>query len=344
LEIYINPRDIDLVIEQYKSGNNTFIVKSFSQDVYKKRCKFFDQGKECCVDFYVKKSGVVKIIPVGKNVSQSTNLINFFNQKCMNANIDSFSYSFECKEYIVDNLINYIKNDFSDLIEVNVNQNIIKFIGYNGDIVTCTFYSTKSKIMIQAKPLITYSIIITYLSQFEEINFDELVKINNTFAGSNIASETIRNDMKVILKNSYSYLDEALLKSISGSLILFKRKGYSEDYTGYVTGEFKALEGYLRKVLTQKYNYKFKKNDPAFHMFYKDSTNKSDIDKDITLPVGVKKVLNELYKIYKNKRNVYLHSRIDPSQTRIIENFEEAQSLSDEILEIIEGSYNILFN
>ena len=56
-----------------------------------------------------------------------------------------------------------------------------------------------------------------------------------------------------------------------------------------------------------------------------------------------KDTLNKLYTIYSDKRNVYLHSTVDPSQMRIIEKISEARDLADEILNEIENSYNVFF-
>ena len=120
-------------------------------------------------------------------------------------------------------------------------------------------------------------------------------------------------------------------------------KDYSEDYSGYVTGEFKALEGYLKKVLTKQYKYKFDKKNKSFWMFAKDENGLSVIDKDINLSDAEKHCLNKLYNIYQNKRNVYLHGTIDPAQTKIVENISEVQSLSNQILATIEESYNVIF-
>lgn len=344
MEVYVNPNDIDMILELYKSQDKSFVIKSFPKKGDRRRCNFYINGKECLIDFFIKKDGKVRIQPVGKNIEHTNKLLEFFKTKTMNANVETKTCTINCKEIVVNNLVEYIKEDCSQLVNVIQNNNIIKFEGYNGDTVTCTFYKTKSKLMIQAKPLYTFSLILSYLSQFDTIKIDDIIEITNSMSGQNISREVIRNDMKKILVNSYSYLDEALKKSISGSLILLKRKEYSEDYTGYVTGEFKALEGYLKKILTQKYNYTFDRNKPNFLMFAKNnSQSKSAIDMDNRLSNDEKNALNSLYKIYKNKRNVYLHGKIDPSQTRVIENISEAQSLSDEILDSIERSYNIIF-
>ena len=344
MEVYINPNDIDMILELYKSQDKSFIIKSFPKNSVRRRCNFYTNGQECSIDFFIKKNGKVRIQPVGKNIEYTKNLLEFFKTKTMNANVEAKTCTIDCEETVINNLIKYIKEDCGQLVKVVQKNNIIKFEGYNGDTVTCTFYKTTSKLMIQAKPLYTFSLVVCYLSQFDIIKIDDIIQISNSVSGQNLSKEVIRNEMKGILVNSYDYLDEALRKSISGSLILLKRKEYSEDYTGYVTGEFKALEGYLKKILNKKYNYTFDKNKPNFFMFAKNSQGKSAIDMDSRLSDDKKNALNSLYKIYKNKRNVYLHGKIDPSQTRIIENLSEAQSLSDEILSSIEDSYNIIFN
>ena len=124
---------------------------------------------------------------------------------------------------------------------------------------------------------------------------------------------------------------------------MLEQNDYSEDYTGHITGIFKALEGYLKKVLSKEFNYKIKKKQ-SFSMFYKDKGNKSEIDLDNNLTQDEKDALNRLYSIYSDKRNVYLHSTVDPSQMRIIEKISEARNLADEILNKIESSYDVFFN
>ena len=68
-------------------------------------------------------------------------------------------------------------------------------------------------------------------------------------------------------------------------------------------------------------------------MFYRDKGNPSEIDLDNNLTQNEKDSLNKLYTIYSDKRNVYLHSTVDPSQMRIIEKISEARDLADEILQ-----------
>lgn len=340
-EIYINKDDIKTIVESYVSENNMFVIKSFVDNDSQKICQCFINGKECKIVFYIKKNSV-RIQPVGKNIDECNLLIKYIESKGFSKDVAVNQFAFSCTKVIVENLVKYVTEECNCLITCSQNGNLYRFTGYNGDVLTFTFYPQTNKALIQGRPFHSYSIVVSYLSGLSEFSFDQIVKINNAFAQINTSSSSIRNEMKSKLGDAYSYLDEALLKSISGSLTLLKQKVSCEDYTGCVTGDFKALEGYLKKILSKKYNYKIEKRN-TFSMFYRSRKNPSRIDLDVNIHEEAKEELNKLYALYSNKRNVYLHSTVDPSQTRIIETLKEAQNLSDDILHTINYSYTIIF-
>lgn len=341
-EIHINKDDIKTIAESYKKENDTFVIRSFTDKGSQKRCQFYLNGKDCIIDFYIKKNSV-KIMPVGNNIDESNKLINFISEKGFSTDVETTQFTFAYNKNLVDLLVAYINNECVGLVNCIQEGNIYRFIGYNGDIVTFTFYQTTNKAMIQGKPFYAFSIVTTFLSGLPSFSLEDIVNLNNTFAGMNTPVFSIRLDMQNKLENAYDYLDEALLKSISGSLTLLKQKASSEDYTGCVTGEFKALEGYLKKILTTKYCYKLTKKD-TFSMFHKDKiTGKTELEQNTAIPEICKTELKKLYSIYSNKRNVYLHSTVDPSQTRIISTLKEALSLSNEILQAIKDSFKVIF-
>lgn len=339
-EVIINKNDIETIVRSYSQQDKSFIIKSFTGDDSKKICAFYINGKECKATFYFKKNSV-NIVPIGKNIDECNKLIEFISSKGFSANAEIKQFSFDCNENVIQALLQYIDEECIGLVSYELKNNIYKFAGYNQDILTFTCFPTTGKAMIQGKPFSTYAIIITFLSSLENYTFDQVVEINNNFSGVNTPTSAIRSEMQSKLGNVYSYLDAALLKSISGSLSLLKQKTLSEDYTGCIVGEFKALEGFLKKILVNKYAYTLQKNK-TFEMFYK-TNGLSMIDQNSKIDTDSKKQLNNLYNIYSNKRNVYLHSTIDPSQTRIIASLKEAQDLSDDILKAIKEAYNIIF-
>lgn len=341
-EICINEKDIKSLIETYKKVDNSFNLYSYSELKGNKIvCKFFINNQECKIDIWIKKSSV-KIIPT-KNPDYSNRLIEYIAKKTQKADIPSTQVVFKFDRSMLEYVLRIVKEEYCGLITYTENENIIRFKGYNRDIVTFTYFDNRNKAMIQAKPLMTFGIIINILAEITDISIDEIIDISKTLANVNMPTAKIREKMKDTLINSYAYLDEALLKSISGSITLLEQSDYSEDYTGHITGIFKALEGYLKKVLTQKYGYRILKKQ-SFGMFYKDKGKSSEIDLDKSLTQDEKKSLNKLYGIYNDKRNVYLHSTVNPAQMRIIEKISEARDLADEILKEIEDSYNVFFN
>jgi len=340
-KIHINKDDIKSIVESYSKVNGTFVIKSFTEKDNQKTCHFYINGKDCTVIFYVKKD-CINIVPTGKNIEDSNLLINFVQSKGFSTKSEVNQFVFKCTQGIINNLLDYITDECNGLVTYINNDNIFKFTGYNGDILTFTFYPQSDKAMIQGKPFHAYSIIMSYLSGLPDFTFDQIVEFNNIFTNMNTPSSAIREVMQSKLGESYSFLDEALLKSISGSLTLLHQTAICEDYTGCVTCEFKALEGYLNKILSQKYSYTLTKNK-TFGMFYKESGTPSQIESDANISANARTELIKLYRMYSNKRNVYLHATIDPSLTRIIPTLKEARDLSDDILYLIKDSYPIIF-
>lgn len=343
MKVYLNKNDLESIIKNYKLENSNFQFRSLIGNENKKRCKCYINSLECEIDFFLKKDGTINAMPVGtKNLNECNLLIDYIISKGLDADVKTNQFTFKLNEESLNILLNTVNYQYSNLIRIEKNNECYRFIGYNGDWINLTYYPTKNRAMIQGKALYTYSIVISIIVDFDEISVDDIISINNSFANMNTPFDAIRTEMKQKLVNSYDYLDLALLKSISGSISMLKSTSPCEDYTGYVAGMFKGLEGYLKKILDKKYNFKFSK-DAKFSMFHKDLNNQSDVDKNTNIPVDAKIELNKLYSIYKNKRNILLHTTIDPSQTKIIETLQEAKDLADEILNAIENSYNIFF-
>ena len=70
MTVYLNKNDLESIIKNYKLQNNKFQFKSLIGNENKKRCKFYIDGLECQVDFFLKKDGTVNVIPVGTTTGQ----------------------------------------------------------------------------------------------------------------------------------------------------------------------------------------------------------------------------------------------------------------------------------
>lgn len=349
MEIYINPNDIEGYVKKYEEVNPNYIFFSYTKNATKNEhlCTFLVNGKECKIRFYIKKN-TVKMQVVGKNVEEAHTLLEYIESKGFPIDEKrTEQFVFPCNKEMIEKLVLFIQTDFNNVITVDMKpNNRIRITGYNKDYLDITFYPQTSKAMIQGRAFTTYNIVVAFLSQFPLFTFEDVIEINNVFLNSSLSVSAIRNEMKTELGvYAYNYLDEALLKSISGSISALKIMRNSEDYTGCVAGIFKALEGYLKRVLTEKYGYTLGTSTSAerFYMFQKNNgvciidTN-TDISSDELIQ------LHKLYSLFKNKRNVYLHSSSIPSTTAIIETLDEAKNLASDILKAIKQSYDIIFN
>lgn len=342
-EININKNDLEDIIKLYKKENNSFVFKSFTGSEDKKICTFVMNKKECKIQLFIKKKGTINILPMGNNKEESNMLIQYIAAKGFSTDVETKQFTFKCKKDNVEALIEYVRNECTGLVECNqYKDNIFKFTGYNGDVVTLNYYPTTEKAMIQGRPFSAFSIIATFLSTLPDFSFEEIVNLNNTFIDANTPSTIIRDEIKDRLgDDAYKYMSEALIKSISGSLSLLRQNCFCEDYKSCLAGVFVALEGFLKEILVNKYNYQLKPKSP-FYMFEKDKLTGMCKIKNNTITQDEKDELNKLYSLYCDKRNVYMHSAVDSKQTAIIPKLKDAKSLADEILKAIKDSYNIL--
>lgn len=342
MEVIINKNDIKTIIENYKEIDSTFVIKNFIDSDKKKRCVFFIDGKECTIDIFIKTKSV-NIIPIGKNVDKCKKVIEYVvSRGYEKEKFPVRSVQLKFNNEIYESLLRYIDEDMLGMITYeSIDDIITKFVGYNGDEITLHFWKHKNKALIQGRPLYVYNIILIFLSTKDCYNMNEIVNLINNSTNQSISVSIVREEMKNSLGGAYYYLGEPLLKCISTSLTYLNSKIDVEDYSNCLAGIFRALEGYLIKLLREEYNYNIEKNQ-KFNMFYKNN-GISMIDSDTSISPDEKNELNKLYKFYSDKRNVYLHSNIDTELTAIIETLNEANNLAADIISEIKVSYDIIF-
>ena len=276
-------------------------------------------------------------MPMNKSIFEEKILIDYIGGKGFLASIPSHTVTLKTTRDTLDGLLEHINRDYEGKISYYVDRNIYRFIGYNKDYLTLTFHENGT-MMIQGRPYYVFNVILVFLSTVSDISIEELYEISSKMVGDNTPFGVVRDLMSLKLGESITYLDEPLLKTISGALSQQHQSEISEEYVGCVAGVFIALEGYLYKLLTQKYNYKLEKHK-KFLMFRQDNHDVYEIEKNIAIRLEDQQILIKLYNLYKKYRHVYLHSTVDPIYKRIIESKREAIEISDLILNEIRESY-----
>lgn len=339
-KILINKECVNLLLDKFFSINTNVVKKEIKNSTQKIICKFYIERKECQVDIHYCSDGI-NVISVGKNKDLAVILIRFFEEQGIKD--DKISKQIVINDTSIwKDIVEYIKMDFAGRIECLEHDNIIVFKGFNNDKLTMT--KNCKNIVLQGKPYYVFNIILTFIAELDVVSFDNYVSICQQYNENAYSSNIIRESIKGILINSYQYMEEAQLKSISGSYSFINKNIVSEDYSAPLTGVFKALEGFIKKLLTQQFGFKLKKQNATMSPFRRDKKTKmTEIDLRTDISSDDKKALYLLYDVYCDKRNVYSHSTVDPSQMKIIENYKEAEELRTEILETIEKSYNIIF-
>lgn len=339
-EILVNENDLENIIKSYSEQNKSFVYKNCAKVKLKWTFNFYIDAKECKVDAYFKKD-CCKILPIGKNVIESNQLISFLESVCPNANVDYVQYTFECNKTISEKMISDLDDEKLVMITKKSNGNSYEVKGHGGDIVYLNVY--ENKLMIQGKPLCVFGTIISYLSKYILIE-SSINKNYNSHITYDIHRKLLFDKIKKILGDAYSYLDQPSIESLSASFDLIEIYKYQtnvfEDYSGFLTGAFKALESYLKKILLNKFGYRFKRGE-TFEMFKKEPSNGylCAIELDNAITLVEKQFLLKLYNIYQNKRNVYLHGSGIGNSTRVIKRYSEARDILNEIMNEICESY-----
>jgi len=336
MEIFINPNSIEPIIKLYEEVNCNFKLINYIGSDKKKICTFSLSGKQGKIEIYIKKL-TVRMVPMNRSISEEKALIDYISSKGFLTSVPSHTVTLKTKRDTLENLLKHISQDYEGKISYSIDRNIYRFVGYNKDYLTLTYHENGT-MMLQGRPYYVFNVILLFLSTVSNISIEEIYEISSKMVGDNTPFSVVRDLMSLKLGESITYLDEPLLKTISGALSQQNQSEISEEYVGCVAGVFIALEGYLYKLLTQKFNYKLEKHK-RFSMFRQDDSGVYEIEKNITIRLEDQQILIKLYNIYKKYRHVYLHSTVDPVYTRIIESKKEAIEISDLILNMIRESY-----
>jgi len=335
--ILLDKDNLETLVRKYFNENQEYTLKQYTQDKNKHIVVFYFNGVECRVDLYLSSKGIKPVL--AKNKDYGIHFVEFIESCGIKDELISHQVSLPYID-ILPTLIKEMSDKYRDTIEITQEDNRFIIKGYSTDQIYITSY--EDKFLIQGKPYYAFQMVMGYLADNELIEFDEFVNINQKFANTTINSNIIRQKIKNLLVNSYAYMEEAQLKSISSSFSFIDKSVLSEDYSSALAGVFKGLEGFLKKILDQKFNCKLQEKQ-SFSILGKDKNNKSDFDRRQDVPEKAKKSIDSLYLLYNDSRNVYLHSTVDPKQMRIIENIDEAAELRDKILSAIDNAYNDIF-
>lgn len=308
------------------------------------RCDIIADGKAAMLNFFFKTDGTTTIQVCGSNTDISAIIKTKLEEQAQYVgNVESRTCSIKKLPLIwSEKLVKYL----SELENVTVSENNVEtqpkhteyiFISTICDKLVVNRYDNGT-IVLQGKPAYIFSEAISFMSYCNEITLDDIVSSVNTVHNIDVKTSDVHNELKVLLKNAYSNIDPIITKILSPSLSLKKIAMEMDDYSCFVFPALRALEGYIKYLFGLKsvtVGYTFANIFSGYSL----TTNVINQINDAKYQAE----LERLFKYFKDNRHVHFHTEQILIGTTLIENKNEADTIVNEIIELIETSYTNLF-
>ena len=344
--LYIT-RDIDKLVQLLddtaKSIWPNVVGKGIKEVGQQKRYTFEVDGILSLLDIYQRGDGQTTLRPTGSNTENAIKLKEAVELRGYKATAEQKQYTMFVGEEWIEKTVQYL----SDLCEGNVEtykeegHDRYVFVSDIGDKLTLHTYSNH-RIMVQGKPLYLYNEFLSYVSYSPKVEVNDIIKATNEFIDTNTDVDEARNKMSEMMPMAYAgNVDPVIWKLFSPSVTLDDVEKEFEDYSCFTFPALRALEGYLKYLLSEK-NIVIDETHNFGTVFNKDSN-----DKAIVIPKYVTAIANndyvealeEIYNYFKANRHVIFHVDQILITTKIIEDKQEAISIINDVAALIERTY-----
>lgn len=247
-------------------------------------------------------------------------------------NIDDSTFKV-LREYFINDLKVSIsaekKDDFYDMIQ---------FKGTTGDMLTIKRYSNGNT-QFQGKPLVLYTHLCEFLSEF--CSAKDIIDAQQKIYDVKINKDEIEREFNARFITSKDFFEEELKSIILPAFSLKNIQIDLSDYSLFVFPILKGLEGYIRAVF-KYFNITTDSKRNSIGSFFTQNMNKFELNVDtrnVIKDISVQKALGELYTLYSEERNSIFHVDGGIINTRIIETRDEADSIFEKTVNLIESTY-----
>lgn len=304
------------------------------------RCDIVADGREAILNFYYKADGTTTIQVAGTNtdISQLIKTNMELNAE-YKGDVESKTCSFKklSLEWS-DKLIEY----FVDNTEIDVQKTEIEKLPKHTEHILTSKYGDRliinryenGTLVLQGKPAYIYGEAIAFLSYCNEITVADIVESVSDINKVAVKTDDVNSDLKMLLKNSYDGIDAVILKLLSPSVALRKVSIELDDYSCFAFPALRALEGYIKWMLLQK-NVSVGNTFGNIFDGYSLSTHAQGLVGDSNYQSEVERV----YRFFKDNRHVHFHTEQILIGTTLIEKRSEADSIVNDVIELIDTSY-----
>jgi Predicted double-stranded RNA/RNA-DNA hybrid binding protein len=223
--------------------------------------------------------------------------------------------------------------------------NIIALKINNKDRVVVKHYEKGNKIVMQGKPLLLFSSIISYVTELVEV--EEIPKIFNNTYSLDISKEEVISEFQFYMPNSYNKLASKISKTLHQAVYNLKLNGDMFDGTFLAQPVIRVVEAHLKTVMIENEvipDWKYIK-DNGFDMFEKlGAKYKLNADRYGIATENNVKYIGNCYTFYNINRHKLSHwdDPTAPLDTTKLLKVDEAHDLIKRALSIIDEYYEVV--
>ncbi|MDM3856824.1 MAG: type II toxin-antitoxin system RnlA family toxin, partial [Aphanizomenon gracile PMC649.10] len=280
-------------IEKYCYENN-FQLLSYAPVVANKeshyRLTYKHEDVEVKVDFHFNGNGTTTInTKVGKPLyhEKGEPLANFIKQNILTDANPSITVSTRnIEEEIFSLLVLFLEQAIDEdkktkefLLEdsdSSLIQTRIKVTSINyQDSLIITYYKTTKSLLIQGKPLYSYSQVSYFLAEYLDYNgFMEIVYKGSEMPNKiNVDTDTINKNLQSLLPHAHAQVGDVIMKMLTTSYTLKDIDIHLPDYSCYVFPALRSLEGVMKNILFNKY-FEPEKSNQYFNGIFRKEENR----------------------------------------------------------------------
>jgi len=277
-------------------------------------------GSSNYIDLFLKNNGLTTVFISGADISED---LKFHVDNCIKNSIISYASSFELvvPDFAMDKfnlLIDFLK-EFNYSIHLSEEAFFYEYnVSQKNENIIIKYYKTKSKLHCQGRP----NNIFYNLSEFIVEFFPEITFYDNR--KGKIQIDVDKNKLNSELISFYPSLSkcksDVVLRLVQTSYALMKLNIDLPDYSFQVINLLRAIEGILKKALSEN-GISLTKKEGFKNIFSFDTSqgrhlmNPNDLNR---YPIEIKSKLESMYSFYSKYRHPIVHTGTDINSTLML--------------------------
>lgn len=307
-----------------------------------KQCIITYQNNDYKLNIFYNKDGTTSFTTIGSPTThnRTDSFIKELVDRFGISKKKNFSFSIQhISDSDLSSLYDYVENDLgaTKIFDEDTPTGVMKkYKAQTEDIVTITRYHNGNT-LFQGKPLYLYANLCDFLSSF--CSAADIIMAQKELHNIELDETYIQNQYNARLSNVTSFLGEDIKDILLPAFSLMNVEIELTDYSLFVYPALRGLEGYIKQLFRNKsITIDNKKNEignyftPQLKNFVLKPEYRSTIGDTKTVDA-----LGKLYTLYHNERNSLFHT--DAIAPRLIEKREEADSIVNSVIDLIEQTY-----